>query len=74
MAHYQYLLCSFANFGLVECYLQLVPMIEGVCLTIDMASMPMEPPYCHLVVGKLRHISTMQLDIVYVVAIVNRYT
>lgn len=49
-------------------------MIEGVCLTIDMGATPMDPPYCRIVVGKLRHISTMQLDVVYVVAIVNSYT
>jgi hypothetical protein len=59
MAHCQYLLCSFANLGLVECHPQLVPMIEGICLTIDMEATPMGPTYCCIVVGKLKHISTM---------------
>ncbi len=74
MACCQYLLCNFANLSLVECHLQLVPMIECVHLTIDMATTPMDPLYCHIIVGKLRHISTMQLDVMYTIAIVSHYT
>jgi hypothetical protein len=58
MSHRQYLLHGLVELGLLECHPQLVPMIEHICLTTNMATTLIDPIYYCKVVGKLRHIST----------------
>jgi hypothetical protein len=72
MSHHQYLLRSLIELGLLECHLQLAPMIECIHLTTNKATTLMDPTYYCKVVGKLRHISTTQPNVAHAITIVGR--